>query len=47
MSGYTCKDCAYYKPIDNEKGECFGHIVRGDMPAEKCPAKSFKLREKG
>jgi len=43
---YTCKDCKYYRPIDDTKGECFGHTVPADMPAEKCPAKAFELREK-
>jgi hypothetical protein len=41
-----CRDCKYYKPIDDEKGDCFGHIVPGDMPAEKCPAKAFVPKEK-
>jgi hypothetical protein len=42
---YTCKDCKYYKPIDETKGECFGHIVPADMPVEQCPAKAFEPRE--
>jgi hypothetical protein len=40
----TCKDCKFYKPIDENKGDCFGHEVLAKMPAEKCPAKSFQLR---
>ena len=42
---YTCKDCKYYRPIDEEKGDCFGHVVPADMPVEKCPAKAFEPRE--
>jgi len=43
---YTCKDCKYYKPVDETKGDCFGHEVPADMPAEQCPAKAFEPREK-
>lgn len=43
---YTCKDCKYYKPVDETKGDCFGHEVPANMPAEKCPAKAFEPREK-
>lgn len=46
MKGYTCKDCVYFKPIDEEKGDCYGHVVKADMPAEQCPMKAFKPREK-
>jgi len=42
---YTCKDCKYYKPIDETKGDCFGHVVPADMPADQCPAKAFVPRE--
>ena len=47
MSGrkYTCKDCKYYKPIDEARGDCFGHEVPADMLAEQCPAKAFELKD--
>ncbi len=38
----TCRECKYYKPIDEEKGDCFGVEVSGDMDAEKCPANAFE-----
>ncbi|MEM2112115.1 MAG: hypothetical protein QXX08_09610 [Candidatus Bathyarchaeia archaeon] len=41
----TCKDCKFYKPIDENKGDCFGHEVMAKMPAERCPAKSFQPRK--
>jgi len=41
---YACKDCEYYKPIDETKGDCPGHVIPTDMPAEKCPAKAFEPR---
>ncbi len=39
---YTCKDCKYYKPIDETRGDCFGHEIPADMPVEQCPAKAFE-----
>ncbi len=42
---YTCKDCKYHKPIDETKGDCFGHVVPADMLVEKCLAKAFEPRE--
>lgn len=43
----TCKDCKFFqpKPQDPEKGDCFGHEVPANMPAEKCPTKSFQPKE--
>jgi len=41
----TCKDCRFYKPIDDKRGNCFGHIVPRDMPTEKCPKKAFQPRK--
>ncbi len=38
----TCKDCKFYKPIDETRGNCFGHEVPADMPVDKCPAKAFQ-----
>ncbi len=44
-SGYTCRDCRYFRPIDEERGDCFGHVVPADMPVELCPAGAFEPRE--
>ena len=44
-SGYTCKDCKYYEPLNEQEGLCFGHKVPADMPVEQCPAKAFQPRE--
>ena len=41
----TCKDCKFYKPIDETKGDCFGHEVPADMNVDKCPAGAFQPRE--
>jgi len=38
----TCNECEFYKPIDETIGDCFGHEVSGDRPAEECPQKAFK-----
>ncbi len=37
----TCRDCKFYKPIDDTKGDCLGHEVPGDRDAKLCPAKAF------
>ena len=37
----TCKECKFYSPTDSENGNCFGHKVPADAPADKCPTKSF------
>ncbi|MFX0073387.1 MAG: hypothetical protein ACFFAO_20100 [Candidatus Hermodarchaeota archaeon] len=39
-----CKDCKFYKPIDDTKGDCFGHEVAATRNAEECPTKSFQPR---
>lgn len=44
-----CRDYDHYKPIDDEKGDCFGVEVSGNRdPAEseKCGGKFFKPRRK-
>jgi hypothetical protein len=38
----TCKDCKFYEPISESKGNCFGYEVPADMPIEKCPTRSFR-----
>ncbi len=38
----TCKDCKFYKPVDDTMGNCFGHEVPGNLDTDKCPAKSFQ-----
>lgn len=42
----TCKDCRFYKPIDEENDDCFGPVVSGDMDVEKCPLKAFQPKNK-
>jgi len=37
----TCQDCKFYKPVDANSGDCFGHKVPAGMAAEKCPVKGF------
>ena len=33
-----CKECKYYKPIDNIKGvDCFGREIPSDLENKKCP----------
>jgi hypothetical protein len=40
----TCKDCKFYEPTDEVKGDCFGHEVPADRDADECPAKAFQPR---
>lgn len=40
-----CKECKFYKRIDNDKGDCFGHEVPANMDANKCPKKAFQPKE--
>ena len=40
----SCKDCQFYKPIDDSKGDCFGHEIPATLNADKCPTNSFKPR---
>ena len=42
----TCRDCKFYKPVDENMGDCLGYEVWAKTPAEKCPAKSFQPRDK-
>lgn len=41
----TCKDCKFYKPIDDSIGDCFGHEVPGNTNASNCPTNSFQPRD--
>jgi len=41
----TCKDCLYYSPIDETRGNCFGHPVPPDRDADECPAQAFQQKE--
>lgn len=41
----SCKECKFYKEIDEAKGDCFGHEVPADMDADNCPQKAFVPRE--
>jgi len=38
----TCKECRFYKPVDDSKGDCFGHEAPANMDAEKCLKKAFQ-----
>lgn len=42
----TCKDCKHYEPIDETKGNCFGHEVPADRDVSECPANAFTPKEK-
>jgi hypothetical protein len=37
----TCNECKFYKPIDDSKGNCFGHEVQGDRETSQCPTRTF------
>lgn len=39
-----CKDCKFYKPLDDVKGDCFGHEVPANANVDKCPTGSFQQR---
>jgi hypothetical protein len=39
-----CKECKFYKPIDDLKGDCFGHEVPASLDSNKCPTNSFQPR---
>lgn len=43
MTDY-CRDCKFYKPIDESKGDCFGHEVPATLDTNKCPTNSFQPR---
>jgi hypothetical protein len=38
----TCRDCKFYKEIDETKGDCYGHEVPADRDAEECPQNAFQ-----
>ena len=40
-----CRDCKYYRPKDEERGDCFGYEVLGDNDADQCPTQSFTSKE--
>jgi hypothetical protein len=39
-----CKECKFYKPINESKGDCFGHEVPANMNTDNCPQKAFQPR---
>jgi len=39
-----CRECKYYKPIDETRGDCFGHEVPATMNVDFCPSKAFTPR---
>jgi len=40
----TCKDCKFYVPIDETKGNCFGNEVPTDGDVNECPANAFQQK---
>lgn len=40
-----CKECKFYKKIDETKGDCFGHTVPANCDVNNCPTKSFQPRD--
>lgn len=38
----SCKDCKFYTPVDEDKGDCFGHEVLADRDVRNCPSKAFQ-----
>jgi hypothetical protein len=38
----TCNQCKFYKPVNPEKGDCFGKEIPGDMDASECPVNAFR-----
>ena len=40
-----CKECKFYKPIDDTKGDCFGHEVPATLDTSNCPSNAFQPRE--
>jgi hypothetical protein len=38
----TCRDCKFYKAVDERMGDCLGYEVLAKTPAEKCPTKSYQ-----
>jgi len=42
-----CNECEFYKPIDEIKGDCFGHEVPSDSDVSNCLTNSFKPRTSG
>ena len=39
-----CKECKFYKPLDDSKGDCFGHEVPAGTDVNHCPTKSYQPR---
>lgn len=40
----TCSECKFYRPLDDTKGDCFGHEVPATLDVEKCPQQAFQPR---
>ena len=36
-----CKECKFYKPVDDAKGDCFGHEVPATLDTNNCPTSKF------
>ncbi len=39
-----CRDCKFFKPIDDTKGDCFGHEVAADTDVKNCPQQAYQPR---
>ena len=40
-----CRDCKFYKPIDDTVGDCFGAEVSGDMDVGNCPEDAHQPKD--
>ncbi len=40
-----CKECKFYKSIDQTSGDCFGHQVPANRDVKKCPTNAFQPRK--
>ena len=40
-----CKDCKYFKPLDDKMGDCFGVEISGERDADECPTNAFEPKE--
>ncbi len=41
----VCRDCKFYKQVDDTVGDCFGVEVPGDQDVSKCPANAYQPKD--
>ena len=41
----VCRDCKFYKPIDDAVGDCFGVEVPGDTDVGNCLADAYQPKD--